>query len=227
MIPAHQIQSLRRELGARYRLKEHPRTVNGQKLTITGVEDVDVLLNDLVAAGPDSLEVIDERLPYWATLWRSSLALAETILAGDHLQPGTRVLELGCGLGMCAAAACVKGARVTATDYQPDALLFTRLNCLQNAGREPDTELLDWRTPPAGRSYDVLIGSDLVYEERAFDPLIGCFDSLLTPEGRVLFAEPNRQIARPFYPRLERTGWHYTALSSTRKFSVYLIARQG
>jgi len=224
--PDHRVQSLRRKLAETYRLTEYLYTApDGRMFTVTGVDDVDALLEELIISEPDSVEVRDERLPYWASLWPSAMALADEILTGGWLRPESRVLELGCGLGLCAAAASLKGSQVTATDYQPDALVFTQLNCLQIAGQHPKTEILDWRSPPVRRHYDTLIGSDLAYEARFFPPLLNCFDHLLAPGGHILFSEANRDIAYPFFQQLKQANWQCRRLSNIPATSVYLIMR--
>jgi len=220
-----QSERIRRELAARYCLEDTTFTVAGRNFVVTGVADVDALLEALISAEPDCLEVRDERLPYWASVWPAALALAHEVIAGDDVTPGAQVLELGCGLGLCAAAATVAGATLTATDYQPDALSFTRLNCLQNIGEAPATEILDWRHPPTGRAFDTILGADLAYEERFYAALIHCFGRLLKPGGRVLFSEPNRQIARSFFKMLADEGWSCTRASRTPRATVYAIAR--
>jgi len=54
---------------------------------------------------------VDERLPYWAELWTSAIVLAERVL-NDQTMRGTKVLELGCGLGLVGLAAAKAGADV-------------------------------------------------------------------------------------------------------------------
>jgi predicted nicotinamide N-methyase len=219
------IQRLKAELAGRYRLDEERHNLCGRPIGVTCVEDAEELFSRLIVADPNSIEVLDERLPYWATLWQSAIALAEHLVSSDHLSPGEPVLELGCGLGLASAIACLKRARVTATDYQPDALKFTRLNCLQIAGSEPEVFLLDWRDPPQDKKYPTLLGADLVYEARFFDPLIACFDTLLEPDGHVFFSEPNREMGRPFFDRLDFACWDYTPLLEQDGATVYEIRR--
>ena len=62
-------------------------------------------------------------VPYWATPWPSGAVLAGA-LAEDPPAPGTRVLELGCGLGLPSIVAARAGAHVLATDGHSDAVAF-------------------------------------------------------------------------------------------------------
>lgn len=226
MTLTRKIHDLKSELSNRYLLTEERHNVHGRTLAITCVEDAEALFSRLLAADPSSPEVLDERLPYWATLWGSSLVLAHVLLGKSHIQPGETALELGCGLGLVSAIACLKRARVTATDYQPDALKFARLNCLQIAGVDPETKILDWREPPRDQQYALLLGADLVYETRFFDPLIATFDALLAPGGRILFSEPNRELGKPFFDRLPDAGWVFDLIVEKEAGSVYKIQRE-
>ncbi len=81
----------------------------------------------------------EQNLPYWATIWPSGVALGDVILSERERFAGQRTLELGCGIGVTAAATMAAGADLVVTDYSPASLLLCRLNCLVNAGREPRT----------------------------------------------------------------------------------------
>ncbi|MGH2999057.1 MAG: 50S ribosomal protein L11 methyltransferase, partial [Gaiellaceae bacterium] len=72
----------------------------------------------------------DEFLPYWAELWPSGLALARHVAARELR--GLRVLELGCGLGLPALAAALRGANVLATDWAEDAIELLQRNAERN-----------------------------------------------------------------------------------------------
>ena len=73
-------------------------------------------------------------LPYWAELWESAAGIA-TALTRRDLNPQTRVLDLGCGMGLAGTVAAALGAQVTFADLEPPALLFARLNSLPYAAR--------------------------------------------------------------------------------------------
>lgn len=141
--------------------------------------------------------VLDERLPYWADIWPSSLALARTL---NTLIPGPcRALELGCGLGLVTIAALRAGADVVATDYYADALLFTRRNALAATGREPAVRLANWRSWPedVGR-FDVIVASDVLYEKE-YPPLLASIIAASLVDGGLAFvADPGRLAYEAF-----------------------------
>lgn len=64
-------------------------------------------------------------------VFRSGIVLAQLLLDGV-LPPGARVLDLGCGSGICALAAAKRGADVTASDINPDAVAATLHNAALN-----------------------------------------------------------------------------------------------
>ena len=75
--------------------------------------DPDALLDDLTQAEFDRN---DGRMPYWAVLWPSAMALATAVL-GSEFPAGRRVLDLGCGLGLAGLAALHRGSDVTFLDW--------------------------------------------------------------------------------------------------------------
>lgn len=181
---------------------------SGRTLTITRPTDMDDLL-DRIAKDPE------QNLPYWAELWPSGIALADAILQEPALVQGKAVLELGCGAGTTAAAAILAGARLTVTDYAPEALTLCRYNALANADAEPDAAIqLNWRRPDpaflqeAGRGYPVVLIADGLYETRDIDPLLVLAERIVAPDGLLWLAEPGRPVAARFLETARSGGWH-------------------
>ena len=152
-------------------------------------------------------------MPYWGLLWPSGLALAEALLADPAAARAHRALELGCGLGVTAAAALACGAHLIAADTFAEALLFTRHNALRNACAVPLTRLLDWRTE-AGRDacraaapFGLLLAADVLYEQDDLAPLLALAPALLAPGGRFWLAEPGRRVSRAFVAAAHAAGW--------------------
>ena len=171
---------------------------------LTKIADLEALLEDV-----DPVTFADdERLPYWAELWPSSVALACYVAQDDDLA-GRQVLELGCGLGLVGVVAAMHGAHVLCTDYEADALAFARYNARRNTCRAVDFRLVDWRRPALRRQYDLILASDVIYEARNFDPLVALLQRHLARGGRALFAEPGRTNAVPFFALLRQRGFVY------------------
>ena len=146
--------------------------------------------------------VKDERLPYWADVWPSSIILAGKLLELDGT--GRSALELGCGVGLSTLAATTAGFDVLSTDYYEDALDVTRANVFRNLGRPARTRLVDWRHFPADLgSFDLVFASDVLYEKEYAELLPGILARSLAVGGRALIADPGR-IAAPIF--LEACG---------------------
>jgi ETFB lysine methyltransferase len=176
----------------------------GLTIELLRVADVDTLLDRL----PKVQFRPDERLPYWADLWPSSRALAHYLWQSVALE-GMEVLELGCGLGLVGIAASRKGGVVTFTDYEADALAFTRYNAYRNGCQRAIVRHLDWHAPTLNQTYTVIIASDVLYERANFLPLMQLLHRVLGPDGQFILAEPNRPIARDFFRLLRDHGFQY------------------
>lgn len=141
--------------------------------------------------------VRDERLPYWADLWPSSIALAGIV--PELLPAPARVLELGCGAGLVSSAAARLGHDLLATDYYTDALCFTRVNAWNNAGREIEVRHVDWRELPADiAGCEALLASDVIYEKPNAALVAEAIRSALAPDGVAFVADPGRTTTNAF-----------------------------
>jgi predicted nicotinamide N-methyase len=152
----------------------------------------------------------DERLPYWAELWPSALALARHLSTRDLT--GVHTIELGCGVGLPTIVALARGARVLATDHYEAALDFTSHNASTNLDREPDTALLDWRTPDTEGmgTFDLVLAADVLYERKNAAALADLVPKLLAPGGEAVFADPRRDEAPVYLGTMEGNGFEDT-----------------
>jgi predicted nicotinamide N-methyase len=148
----------------------------------------------------------EEKLPYWAELWPSSLALARAV--GARSLRGAHTLELGCGLGLVSIAASLAGGRVLATDWSAEAVRFAAANAERN-GVVLDTAVVDWSAPDAivtHGPWQLVLGSDVLYERRNVDQMLDLLPRLVKPAGEVWIADPGRQTSMDFLDRA-RTDW--------------------
>jgi predicted nicotinamide N-methyase len=199
------LRSLQKAIKTSYDTVLQTIVCGGLTIELLRVADVDTLLDRL----PKIQFRPDERLPYWADLWPSSLALAQYLWEAIDLQ-GLEVLELGCGLGLAGIAASRKGGVVTFTDYEADALAFTRYNAYRNGCPQAIVRHLNWHAPRLNLTYAVIMASDVLYERANFHPLMQLMDRALEPNGHFILAEPNRPVARDFFRLLRDHGFQYT-----------------
>lgn len=197
------IAALRASLERRFRTCVTTVRVLGEELSLLHPANADELISE-------EDYVRDERLPYWADVWPSSVVLAEHVLRAEG--GGRRFLELGCGIGLVAAAAARAGFAVTASDYYEDALEFARVNVAANSGRDIETRLVDWRSLPADLgTFNVVVASDVLYEPR-YGPLIAeVLDATLTAAGVGFVADPGRVAAEAFVGACTELGLEATA----------------
>ncbi len=155
----------------------------------------------------------DEYIPYWATLWPSARMLAKVLVREpwEHYPQPVKLLEIGCGLGLAGVAGLACGLDVTFTDVDETALLFAATNARINGfSTGYATRTLDFRSPPNDVKYSVVIGSDLMYEERLVNPLVNLLEAVLAPGGVCLIVDPDRTAARVFKWKLEEAGYLVT-----------------
>ena len=174
----------------------------GRSFTLYHPRNADTLISEA-----DYLK--DERLPYWADIWPSSRVLADHVVR--HKGNGRRALELGCGSGLVACALAAAGYKVTATDYYPDALEFTRVNVGRNTGHRIATRMVDWRDMPRdlGR-FDVVVASDVLYEHTHGELVAEAVLATVRDDGYALIADPGRLSLDAFLQSAEESGMAVT-----------------
>ena len=210
-------EALVEALERRFRTSIADATVDGRTFSILKPANSDDLIRE-----EDFVK--DERLPYWADVWPSSIILAGKLLAMEG--GGKTALELGCGVGLSTLAATSAGFDVLSTDYYEDALDVTRANVFRNLAREAKTRLVDWRHLPddLGR-FDLVFASDVLYEKEYAELLPGLFERVLVPEGEALIADPGRLAAPAFLESCARNGFVVRS-KETRPFDAGEIHQQ-
>jgi predicted nicotinamide N-methyase len=118
------------------------------------------------------------------------------------------VVELGCGLGLPSVAAALAGARVLATDRSPDAVTFAAVNGELN-GATVDTAVCRWAEPGPlleRAPWRLVLAADVLYGQRNVDELLDLLPRLVSDDGEVWLADPQRPLADEFLA-CARTAW--------------------
>lgn len=149
----------------------------------------------------------DEFLPYWAQLWPSALALARHVARLDLRDRG--VLEIGCGVGLPSIVAAIRGARVLATDWAPEALRCTDGNARTN-GVQLETRVVPWESPDllADRSpFELVLAGDVLYEQRNAELVLRLLTDVVGEPGHALVADPGRRFTESFLAEAGSAGF--------------------
>jgi predicted nicotinamide N-methyase len=146
-------------------------------------------------------------------VWPAGRVLAEAMSSHDIV--GKRILELGCGLGLSSLVLQQRQANITASDHHPLAESFLRHNAAQNQLLAIEYCDLRWEVPHAtlGR-FDLIIGSDILYESGHADLLAAMVLRHALPDAEVLITDPGRGNSAPFTRALARQGFSVAELRS-------------
>lgn len=164
----------------------------------------------------------DERLPYWTELWPSSLVLASWLSARREVLRSHPCLDIGCGLGLTALVGQWLGARVTAMDYESEALHFAAHNGRINHVSQPSWLIMDWRCPALQAGCMKYVwGGDIMYEKRFVDPVLRFLSHVLAPDGLVWVAEPGRSVYEAFLHSLKNFGFQGKRIHADQVKVIY------
>ncbi|MEK9138711.1 MAG: methyltransferase domain-containing protein, partial [Bacteroidota bacterium] len=127
---------------------------------------------------------------------------------------------LGSGLGLVGVAAAKAGAHVIFTDYEEDALLFAGYNAKNNlppsvTETRIEFHVLDWRHDTPIERVDVIIGADIVYERRNFQPILDFVRRSLKNDGAAIFTDPDRETGMEFFAMAEQQSFDVSVLPCT------------
>ncbi len=142
-------------------------------------------------------------------LWPASYVLAGAVKK-IGIQ-GRRILEVGCGLALPSLILQSRGADITASDYHPLTQTFLDYNTHLN--HLPNIPYLDlpWATGGAGvAGFDLIVGSDILYEPNHAQLLVGLIERIANPVSKVLISCPGRGHRNKFSRSMEELGYRLT-----------------
>lgn len=182
----------------------------GEKLYILEVirdldEAIDLICDSMTES--EKLDPFSEDLcPYFGVLWPSALGLAHFLQDHPVIVKEKRVLELGSGLGLPSLVATNLGAKVLTTDFHPDVEEYFLRNCRHSSVRG-EYQRLNWREETSSlKDFDVVIGSDVLYESKHPKEVASGLLRYLKPGGRIVLADPGRNYLNSFLQAIRSLG---------------------
>ena len=166
--------------------------------------------------------------PIFGMLWPSGMQLAAR-MAARSLHTSERILEIGCGLALPSLVAHRRGCNVTASDCHPMAAAFLqenwRLNNLpplpyqfgqwggatksvaDHAHPVAATAQRAFMLPAVTGQFDLIIGSDVLYERDSSGQLAAFVAQHAAPGAQVWIVDPDRSNRPAFNQRMAALGF--------------------
>ena len=175
---------------------------------------------------------------YWHVTWPTGVLLARYLAepACQRTVVGKQVLVIGCGAGLEAIVLAKLGAVVSVLDHIPAALELVQQNCVRNQLAPFTAHTCCWRDVRTLRRlplYEIVIGSDVLYDATAARGVHRLLRHVLPTQGTALIADPLRTDARgvdTFLALMTDAGFtrtarwmHATIYGTQRRSRVYRL----
>lgn len=139
----------------------------------------------------EALGISSASWPIFGVVWPSSMVLAHYM--SDYDTVSKSVLEVGCGMALSSLLLNKKSVDITATDYHPEVKRFLKRNVKLNGDEAIAFEQVDWKSESdALGTFDVIIGSDLLYEDEHIDLLADFIQAHANSACEVIIVDPGR-----------------------------------
>lgn len=187
-------------LSARYPVHFETVRLGGSELKILQLSDMPAYLDRLTAKADVGGDL---RLPFWAKIWPTSLAMA-LVLAGLNPANTPEILEIGAGVGLCGLAAAKKGIKAVISDIEPEAVLFIRAAILKNNLSDfAQARMVDFARDRLDQRFMTIAASEVLYLEDLHEPLLEFLQAHLAddPRAQVLMACDSSRRGAGFFSR--------------------------
>jgi predicted nicotinamide N-methyase len=148
-------------------------------------------------------------------LWESSVVLTRFVLKNSSLFSNKNIIELGTGCGLLGISILKKinVKHFTFSDYNEDVLNNLKENIKINKINNKNYEILklDWRDyNTINNKYDIIIGSELIYQGGFIKELVLLIDKILNENGLCYICMPEqRSMTNKFLELLNENNLNY------------------
>ncbi|PCM46155.1 class I SAM-dependent methyltransferase [Marinobacter sp. ANT_B65] len=147
--------------------------------------------------------------PIFGVIWPSGMVLAHYM--EDHLTQGKRILEMGCGMALSSLLLNKRHDDITATDYHPEAGVFLQRNAQLNDGKAINYQRINWADEPGDLGlFDIIIGSDLLYEDEHIKMVADFIQKHASPTCEVILVDPGRGRKNKLTREMEAHGYSHS-----------------
>lgn len=144
--------------------------------------------------------------PLFGHIWPSARVLA--LAMHSHELSGQRILEIGAGLALASLIIHTRAGDITASDCHPLSGVFLEKNVLLNHLGPLKYQTGDWAgaNPALGR-FDLIIGSDVLYERQQPGQLAAFIHLHAAPAVEIIIVDPDRGNRAGFCREMAALGY--------------------
>ena len=155
------------------------------------------------------LGISSAQWPLFGQLWPSSRILAE-LMSGYNIKD-KKILEVGCGMALSSLVLNHRLANITSTDYHPSVEAFLNDNTDLNEDKIIPYERTSWTdTNDTLGLFDLIIGSDLLYESNHIKDLSNFINNHANKTCEIIIIDPGRGHLNKFTKEMDRFGFTNT-----------------
>ena len=190
-----------------YHVKHEALTIGSSAFVIRSLRDLQQYADPNGAA--QAAGISSAAWPMFGLVWPSARILAEAMQTHDIA--GRRVLEIGCGLALASLVIHRRHGDITASDCHPLVPSFLAENLDLNGLPDLDYRTGNWdRENPALGRFDLIIGSDILYERNQPETLSRFIDRHSSASVNVIIVDPDRGNRNLFCRKMAGLGYALT-----------------
>ncbi|MDO9106862.1 MAG: SAM-dependent methyltransferase [Methylovulum sp.] len=191
-----------------YHVKFETVTVGGTDYQIRSLLDLQQYSDPLGEAELTGISSANWSL--FGQIWPSARVLALAMHSFDLT--GKRILEIGAGLALASLVIHRRAGDMTVSDWHPLSQAFLQENLLLNKLGPLKYQMGNWAgSNPGLGKFDLIIGSDVLYERQQPDQLAAFIDKHAAPSAEVIIVDPDRGNRVGFCRAMAKLGYGHTA----------------
>lgn len=190
-----------------YQVKFETVSVAGTEFQIRSLLDLQQYFDPLQAAQKQGISPASWSL--FGHLWPSARVLALAMHSVDITNK--RILEIGAGLALASLVIHTRAGDMTVSDWHPLSEIFLKENLLLNNLGPLNYRIGNWEidNPELGE-FDLIIGSDILYERQQPQQLAKFIHKHASPEAQIIIVDPDRGNRVKFCKEMESLGFQFT-----------------
>ncbi len=187
-------------------LKSEIVTINEFEYSISSLQDRQQF--DAEDHAASALGISSATWSLFGVIWPTSVVMALNV--HKWRMAGKRVLEIGCGIGLCSIVLHRMGVDITASDYHPRARSLLHKNVLGNGLRPIKYQTGNWETEnqELGK-FDYVIGSDVLYQPAHARHVSQFIERHANDNVEVMIGDPGRENRARFTREMVGLGYSH------------------